>query len=163
MIILYGCGIYGTKVAYAKAKGEYQSRYDTLAKLYEGVDGANIDAELTADLVDDYLFADTDFISRLSTENRNVFQKIYDEVKHLLKLATAGSKEARELERVKHLFDKAFRDTATKNTTEDGGVKLSVTLGKLADINVNVEAEIEPYGIKSSTIMLEFKTRFITN
>lgn len=113
-------------IDYAKAKGDYRGRYDTLAKLYEGVEGANVDAELTADLVGDYLFTDTDFISRLSAENRNVFQKIYDEVKYLLKVATAGSKEARELERVKHLFEKAYKDSATKNTTEDGGVKYSL-------------------------------------
>ena len=114
-------------IDYAKAKGDYQGRYDTLAKLYEGVEGANVDAELTADLVGDYLFTDTDFISRLSTENRNVFQKIYDEVKHLLKLATAGSKEARELERVKHLFEKAYRD-AGKGASKSADTKLSLTI-----------------------------------
>jgi hypothetical protein len=84
-------------VEYAKSKNDYQGRYDTLAKLYENVDGANIDSELTAELVGDYLFTDTDFINNLSTNHRNVFQKIYDEVKYLYKVATAGSKEAREL------------------------------------------------------------------
>ena len=108
---------------YAKTKGDYQGRYDALSKLYEGVEGANIDAELTADLVGDYLFTDSDFVSNLSTEHRNVFQKIYDEVKYLLKVATAGSKEARELEKVKRAFDKAYRET--KNTAESG-VKYSM-------------------------------------
>lgn len=96
---------------YAKTKGEYQGRYDTLSKLYESVEGANIDAEITADLVGDYLFTDSDFINNLSTKHRNVFQKIYDEVKYLLKVATAGSKEARELEKVKRAFDKAYRES----------------------------------------------------
>ena len=41
---------------------------------------------------------------------RNVFQKIYDEVKYLLKVATAGSAEARELEKVKRAFDKAYKE-----------------------------------------------------
>ena len=95
---------------YAESKGEYQSRYDTLTKLYEGVKDANIDAELTADLVGDYLFTDSDFINNLSTNNRNVFQKIYDEVKYLCKVATAGSKEARELEKVKRAFEKAYKE-----------------------------------------------------
>ena len=110
---------------YAKAKGEYQSRYDAIAKLYENIEGANIDAELTADLVGDYLFTDSDFISKLSTEHRNVFQKIYDEVKYLLKTATAGSKEARQLEQVKRAFEKAYRET--KNTAKDSGVKYTLT------------------------------------
>ena len=98
-------------VEYAKSKGDYQGRYDALTKLYENVEGANIDSELTAELVGDYIFTDTDFINNLSTNNRNVFQKIYDEVKYMLKVATAGSKEARELERVKKVFEEAYRNS----------------------------------------------------
>lgn len=120
-------------VAYAKTKGDYQSRYDTLSELYKGVEGANVDAELTADLVGDYLFTDSDFINRLSTENRNVFQKVFDEVKYLLKIATAGSKEARELEKVKRAFEKAYQESATKNTA-DSGVKYSIRKD-IVDVN----------------------------
>lgn len=112
---------------YAKSKGEYQSRYETLAKLYEGVEGANVDAELTADLVGDYLFTDSDFINHLSTNNRNVFQKIYDEIKYLCKVATAGSKEARELEKVKRAFEKAYQEggkqSDTKYSVSDKNIK----------------------------------------
>lgn len=104
-------------IEYAKTKGDYQGRYDALVKVYESVEGANIDAELTADLVGDYLFTDSDFISNLSTNHRNVFQKIYDEVKYLLKVATAGSKEARELEKVKRAFEKAYREGGNKTDT----------------------------------------------
>ena len=111
-------------VEYAKSKNDYQGRYDSLTKLYENIEGANIDSELTAELVGDYIFTDTDFIHNLSTNHRNVFQKIYDEVKYLYKVATAGSKEARELERVKKLFDEAYRG-ATKNTA-DSGVQYSI-------------------------------------
>ena len=95
---------------YAKTKGDYQGRYDALTKLYEGVEGANVDAELTADMVGDYLFTDENFIRNLSVNNRNVFQKIYDEIKYLCKVATAGSKEARELEKVKRAFEKAYKE-----------------------------------------------------
>ena len=94
---------------YAKSKNDYQSRYDTLAELYKDVEGADIEAELTADLVGDYLFTDTDFINNLSTNHRNVFEKIYDEIKYLYKVATAGSKEARELAKVKKAFEDAYR------------------------------------------------------
>ena len=123
-------------VEYAKSKNDYQGRYDALAKLYENVEGANIDAELTAELVGDYIFTDTDFINSLSTNHRNVFQKIYDEVKYLYKVATAGSKEARELERVKKLFDEAYRG-ATKNTA-DSGVQYALS----KDINGNVFVDV---------------------
>lgn len=112
---------------YAKSKGEYETRLKKLQDLYNGVEGANVEAELTADLVGDYLFQDSDFINKLSTENRNVFQKIYDEIKHLLKLATAGSDQARKLEQVKYKFDQAWQELgkAEKNTA-DSGVKYSL-------------------------------------
>lgn len=113
---------------YAKSKNDYQGRHDTLMKLYENVDGANIDAELTADLVGDYLFTDKDFINNLSVNHRNIFQKIYDEIKYLYKVATAGSEEARELEKVKRAFDKAYREggkaqAETKYSISDKNIK----------------------------------------
>lgn len=101
---------------YATTKGEYDSRFQALSKIYEGVESVNIDNELTADLVGDYLFTDSDFINNLSTQKPNVFKKIYEEIKYLYKLATAGSKEARELEKVKRAFDKAYKESANKNT-----------------------------------------------
>lgn len=118
-----------TILNYAKAKGDYQGRYDTLKELYKDVKDADIDAELTADLVGDYLFTDSKFINNLSVNNRNVFQKLYDEVKYLCKVATAGSKEARELESVKKAFEEAYRQSAqnTKNTAENSGVKYSIS------------------------------------
>lgn len=101
---------------YATTKGEYQTRYEALVDLYKGVDGAVIENELTADLVGEYLFTDSDFINNLSTNKPNVFKKIYDEIKYLYKLATAGSKEARELEKVKRAFDKAYKESKTAET-----------------------------------------------
>ncbi len=69
------------------------------------MEGVNkIKREVVADLVGDYLFTDPDFVNHLSTSNRNLFQKIYDEIKYLWKTATAGSKEARQLEKVKKGF-----------------------------------------------------------
>lgn len=96
---------------YAKTKGEYDSRLASLTELYKNVEGADVSAELTADLVGDYLFTDADFVKHLSVTNRNVFQKIYDEIKYLYKVATAGSKEARELEKIKHTFENVYRET----------------------------------------------------
>ena len=119
---------------YAKAKGEYQNRYDALAKLYETVEGADIDAELTADLVGDYLFSDTDFVNHLSVTNRNVFQKIYDEIKYLCKIATAGSKELRELEKVKRTFEQVYRE---------GGKAQTETKYSLADAKLPTLEELK--------------------
>lgn len=117
-------------VEYAKAKGDYDGRYKTIEKLYEGIEGADINKELTADLVGDYLFTDENFIRNLSTEQPGVFKKVYDEIKYLCKVATAGSKEARELEKIKKTFSDIYRDSgkAQKNTTEEGGGDVKYSL-----------------------------------
>lgn len=120
---------------YAITKGEYDSRLKQIQSLYEGTN-ANIENEITADLVGDYLFTDEQFINSLSTKQPNVFQKIYDYIKHAYKMATAGSQEARQLEQVKRRFDAAYRqmsktttrETETNLTTEaDSNTKLSLT------------------------------------
>lgn len=116
-------------IEFAKSKNDYQGRYDTLAKLYEGIEGADINKELTADLVGDYLFTDIDFVNSLSTNHRNVFEKIYDEIKYLCKVATAGSKEAEELERVKKIFAEAYRQEATDTEIDDVQYSLSDSNG----------------------------------
>jgi hypothetical protein len=118
---------------YAKAKNDYQGRYDTVAKLYKG---KNVKEELTADLVGDYLFTDEAFVNSLSTKHRNVFQKIYDEIKYLAKIVTAGSKEARQLEKVKRAFDKAYK---AQGNTQDGSIareKTEASISKASEQQV---------------------------
>ena len=104
---------------YAESKGELESRKSNLTELYKNMD-ADIDAELTADLVGDYLFSDKDFINHL-TENRTLFQKIYDEIKYLCKVATG--KELTDMEKVKIEFDKAWKEVSGKGV--EGKVKYS--------------------------------------
>lgn len=113
--VLEGSQLYGelqkAVFDYAQKKGEYDSRLKAITDLYQKYDPkADPKKELTADLVGDYLFTDKDFINKLSTENRNVFQKIYDEIKYLFKVATAGSKEARALEKAKKMFEEVYRE-----------------------------------------------------
>lgn len=110
---------------YAESKGELESRKAELTELYKGMN-ADIDAELTADLVGDYLFTDKDFIDRL-TGNRTLFQKIYDEIKYLYKVATG--KELTELEKVKREFDRAWKEQgqiAQDYENSDSEVKYSI-------------------------------------
>lgn len=130
-------------IEFAKSKGEYQSRYDALTEMYKDVEGANIDNELTADLVGEYLFTDTDFINNLSTKSPNMFKRIYNEIKYLCKIATAGSKEARELERVKRAFDKAYKDSGKAK----GDTKYSLTAEETQQYNQRVSAAVEKFGV----------------
>ena len=136
--VLEGTELYSTlqeaAKQYAVAKGEYGDRMIKLRELYTGVyKGEDFDArlqeELTADIVGDYLFTDSDFINSLSTEQPGLFKKIFNEIKYLCKVATAGSNEARALEKVKKTFEDAWKQngTAEKNTTNEGGVKYSLS------------------------------------
>lgn len=131
---------------YAELKGVYADKYSSLESIYAKKDAqgnilkdangnnvwirddVDIDSEVVADLVGEYLFTDADFINNLSVKHRNVFQKVYDEIKYLLKIATAGSEEARKLEEVKRAFDKAYKEDAEVDTAEvaDNEVKYSI-------------------------------------
>ena len=121
---------------YAKVKGEYETRLRDAMNLYKGVkgyEGANgvikIQKEVAADLVGDYLFQDTDFIRKLHAENRNVFQKVWDEIKYLCKIATAGSQEARQLAKVQKAFEDVYRESvkAEAKTEVKGEGKYSLS------------------------------------
>lgn len=112
--------------SYAETKGELETRRSSVKNRYKTIN-ADLDGELTSDLVGDYLFTDSGFIQHLSTNHRNVFQKIYDEIKYLYKLATAGSKEARQLEKLKHEFEKVWRDNGKSNNKASADTKYSLT------------------------------------
>ena len=122
---------YDQLAAFLKANAkDYDSRLSKAKELYKGVYKDDLDAkaekEVVADLVGDYLFTDADFVRQLSTTDRNLFQKIYDEIKHLCKLATAGSKEARELEKAKKMYADIYRELG-KQTEAKGETKFSIS------------------------------------
>ncbi len=117
-------------IEFAKAKGEYDSRYNAIVKAYakvEGFDVNNADSvntELVADLVGDYLFTDSKFLKSLSAEKPKLFQKIWNEVKYLAKTVLPGSKEGKQLVKLEKAFAEAYRDT--KKAPESGEVRYSV-------------------------------------
>jgi len=115
--------------AYAKQKGiDIEAEIAAKAKTYTGIKGANAEAELVADLVGRYIFEDYAFVHDLAMNHRNVFQRLYDEIKYLCKLATAGSKEARDLERAKRNFEKAYRESADTKAKTDGVTKYDIAI-----------------------------------
>ena len=125
---------------------EYSKRLaaikETYKDIYIGEDAdTKFEQELTADLVGDLLFTDKNFVSRLYSGNRNLFQKIFDEVKYLCRVATAGSKQARQLEKIKHTFEEVYKEgtKAQKNTATEGGVRYSIE--KFADGKQYVKAD----------------------
>lgn len=96
-------------IKYAKDKGEYASRLEELTEIYKDTN-ANVEEELVADLIGEYVFTDEAFVKNLSAKQPNIFQRIYNHIKHLIKMATAGSKEAKQLEQIKNTFDKAYKE-----------------------------------------------------
>ena len=53
-----------------------QSHVEKAIKDLDGIENVNVDSEITADLVGDYLFTDEKFVKSLSTQKPTVFQKI---------------------------------------------------------------------------------------
>lgn len=96
-------------VQFAKARGEYDSRMADLKQLYK--DGTDLEAELVADIVGDYIFTDELFIRSLQTGKPGLFRAVYDEIKYLRRMATAGSKEAKALIKAEKLFEKLYRQS----------------------------------------------------
>ncbi len=94
-----------------------------LSKLYDEIEGTDIDSELVADLVGDYLFQDEAFVRNLSTENPGLFKKMWNAVKNFLKSITPGSKEAKQLEEIKQKFENVYRERANSSseTAKSGG------------------------------------------
>lgn len=142
---LEGAGLYDglQEVVFklAETKGEYADRLASIQRRYSNLSEAEQKKELTADLLGDYIFSDTDFIKSLSTEKPNILKRIYNEIKYLYKMATAGSKEARDLERVKKTIEEVWRENGT---TDSDKVQFS-----LANKNITKETEI-PYTVDTS-------------
>lgn len=103
---------------YAKTKGEFNDRQAKLHSLYKNVKGANVDSELTADLVGDYLFTDSKFIESLSIEKPTLFQKLKELIDDLVVKFT-GTKEEKQLREVQKKFREAYRQETTKINTKN--------------------------------------------
>lgn len=144
---------------YAISKNEYKTRYDDLDKIYRNKEGklienANIENEVVADLVGDYLFTDRDFVNNLSAKNPNIFKKIFDEIKYFCKIATAGSTEARQLEKIKRTFEKTYKQNVSINN--DTKYSYSGIRAKTADSSLLFKAEnMLKNGIDSETVRKE--------
>ena len=143
-------------IQYAKTKGEYTKRRKAIEDLYSKAEGdVDIDAEVVADLVGDYLFTDEKFIKALSA-NKNVFQRVFDEIKHLLKMATAGSDEERQLLKVKRAFEKAYQEIGEgKTITPSEGVKFN-----LSAVPTHKEKLETSYSIDSSVPLKDLMGRY---
>ena len=109
--------------------GEWDARYKTTAETYakrdadgniiRDADGnivyinnsVNIDDEVLNDLIGDYIFTDKDFVKHLSVKQPNVFKRIWDEIKYMVKVAKAGTKVEKDLLALEKQFAEIWRET----------------------------------------------------
>lgn len=106
-------------IEYAKTKGIYDSKIKSIIEAYGDllVDETQVREELTADLVGDFLFNDEKFIENLAVKDRNIFQKLYDYIKHTYKMVK-GTDEEKAFENLKHQFEKVYKTISTETDTD---------------------------------------------
>ena len=140
---------------YAKTKGVYDKYYNDTKRLYNSVKNADVEKETVSFLTGDYVFTDQEFVSSLSIEQPNIFKQAYDYIKHVYKIATAGSKEARQLERAKRMFDKAYKEMSKATTGEvdsnltkeaDSNTKYSLNDNTVSLTSERIDSVISDYG-----------------
>lgn len=130
-------------IEYLKSKGTYNTKIDQIMNAYGYnviENEAQIKEELTADVVGDYLFNDTEFINKLST-NKNVFQKIYNYIKEAYTRLKGTDEEKKFLE-LKNKFEEVYKTIDKVNTSTETGVKYSIKSdenGKYVNIDVDQE------------------------
>ena len=146
---------------YAKTKGVYDKYYNDTKRLYNSVKNADVEKETVSFLTGDYIFTDQEFVSSLSIEQPNIFKQAYDYIKHVYNIATAGSKEARQLERAKRMFDKAYKEMSKATTGE-----VDSNLTTEADSNTEFAASDVKYSVsvtdKKTIDFLENQEHIVT-
>ena len=161
---------------YAKQKGDFEGRQQTLSELYKDVENADINSEITADLVGDYLFTDEKFINSLSTNKPSLFQKIKDLIDDLI-VRFKGTKEEKLLREVQKKFKAAYKQDGnlesdkymmigkngaknlSKNSNDNYYKNLNDNLKK-AQKEYNDNNDLEQENIKSKGKYQWFKTKY---
>ena len=97
---------------FAETKGIWSERLKKVEEIYKKnkVD-ADARAELVNDIIGEYMFTDEDFVRHLSKKDMNIFQSFFNNIKNAINYVTAGSKEERQLEKAKQLYEKIYRET----------------------------------------------------
>ena len=116
-------------IDFAKSKGDYDARIERLTKLYEGTD-ADIEAELTSDIVGEYLFTDYNFVKELSVKQPTIFEKIRNFISDLV-VKFKGTEQEKQLRQLQRSFEKAYKAQGKQTTdtkyslTDNQGRELS--------------------------------------
>ena len=140
-----------------ETKENYKDRTDTTPEI-----------ELANDLLGEYVFSDYEFVSNLAKANRTVFDKALDTIKQLYKMAVAGSKQQRELEKAKLLFQMALEEVGNSTEKSTDGDKFSLENGRKSKYNKRKkswysQAETEFMSWQSGSAKVGDVKRFVRN
>ena len=108
---------------YAKTKGDYDTYKERIERLYDGIDNANLESELSAALTGDYLFTDSQFIETLLNDTNPNTPKIIQKIKELiddLVVRFKGTKEERQLREVQKKFKELYKQKAEVQSETQG-------------------------------------------
>ncbi len=131
-----------------KGNEAYETRKAATEGRYQNIAGANAQYELNNDLLGEYIFSDEGFVKHL-TQNRNVFQKIYDQIKYMVKIATAGSQQKKDLLRIQQTFEKAWREAEKAQGATQTDVKHSISEIDEATAQADAQKAVERFGTTS--------------
>lgn len=151
-------------IEYAKQKGVYENTLNDIKETYKDIleTSEEFTNELTSELTSRLLFTDENFVSELSVKEPNIFTKIYNYIKHMIKMATAGSEEAKQLEKIKYSFDKAYKsiNKNTRNLTEN---KFSIQEDNNGNKYVKVDTDQDIFEGKSIKEQTKIAQKYILN
>ena len=118
--------------SHSKKKGDYGARVESVKSRYAEED---VEYELAADMLGDYIFDDSDFIKSLAKENPKGFKKILENMEYLGRMATAGSKQKRAIEKAKRELTIAWRESQNAAATEDSDMETDTVHFSISDKN----------------------------
>ena len=101
---------------YRKSNAEFDSAVKKLLTTYKATE---INEEALAD-ISGQLFGNQEYINKLSTENKNLFNKLYNEIKYLWHQLRGYKNQNEFIEDLYHKWDQAYRRQNIKNTNKTG-------------------------------------------
>lgn len=145
---------------YAKEKGDFDTIQKNLIELYD-IENVNIDSEVTADLVGDYLFTDEKFINNLSAEKTSLFNKIKDLIDNLI-IKFKGTKEEKQLRKIQDKFKKAYKNAQnTNNNNQKNIIKYSIKEDERGNKYVNVDTNQDIFNGKKLYDQVKIAKQYI--
>lgn len=108
---------------YSKLKGEYE---DYSARFKNSQNSANSQKNFIANVIGDYLFSGKEFITEMFIKDRNLFERVYNEINYLCSVLPQSSKEQIKLNSVKNQFAEVYNKNSGQGVSNVNGVNYAM-------------------------------------